>query len=310
MGLERYLNVGLESPDKFIDPIISTALTVRDLVTRVTASGAITMTLPAVADAAGKIFTIIARAASTTNIVTIADKDDSEGWVDQYLVFNGDKIILYSDGISWHIIKSSQLAAAGYDGVGAFQSATAGKGVPISSTKTKAIQNCADDAGVALTAGSYRCVEDRMLITAALSAGDISIGGNEGHVKVAADVDASTGIIYGSWGYCELAATGSINVACGVQAMIDVPTGAVIQTVAAGILIKSNDLGGTHTGKAAAIYTPNPSAGTWDFLLKTDTSTGFAAYSAAHYTPGNCDGKLTIDIGGHTLYVPAYDAIT
>lgn len=37
--------------------------------------------------------------------------------------------------------------------------------------------------------------------------------------------------------------------------------------------------------------------------------TNGATYSAGHYTPGNCDGKIKIDIGGNTLYVPAYDSI-
>lgn len=38
--------------------------------------------------------------------------------------------------------------------------------------------------------------------------------------------------------------------------------------------------------------------------------TNGATYSAAHYgTLGNVDGKIQVDLGGNTLYIPAYDSI-
>ena len=165
--------------------------------------------------------------------------------------------------------------------IGEWSSATAGYGVAISATLTKAWDVSADDGGVALTAGAYRAARHRMLLTKACAAGDISVYGHESHLKVVADYSAATGILGGEWGYLELASGGKVNVGGAVVGHVDVPTGAYAISHVAAFLGKSNDLGGTHTGTVSGIYFPNPGAGTFDALLDLDAATGMTQATAA-----------------------------
>jgi len=92
--------------DKFHDPEDDYQMTTRDYVVRPaadTGSGPITITLPPVAEAKGRWYSIIARNADAVNTITIADKNDSECWVAD-IVLNGkcDRLLLYSDGLAWH----------------------------------------------------------------------------------------------------------------------------------------------------------------------------------------------------------------
>ncbi|RLF65656.1 MAG: hypothetical protein DRN30_03605, partial [Thermoplasmata archaeon] len=91
--------------DKFHDPTASYQMTTRDYVVRPAAdgdSGAIVITLPPVAEAKGRLYSIRAKTADATNTVTIADKDDSEGWGgDLIFVADGDSVLVYSDGLKW-----------------------------------------------------------------------------------------------------------------------------------------------------------------------------------------------------------------
>ena len=93
-----------EVVDKYVNPNADYQMSVRDYVVRPSSqgAGAITITLPPVAEARGRIYTIIARAASGTNTITIQDKDDSECWMGD-IVLNGkcDGVALYSDGLTW-----------------------------------------------------------------------------------------------------------------------------------------------------------------------------------------------------------------
>ena len=94
-----------EVVDKFADPEATYQMTTRDYVVRPSAdgdTGAIILTLPPVADAKGRFYSIIARNADAVNTITVADMDDSECWLGD-LVLNGkcDRILLYSDGIAW-----------------------------------------------------------------------------------------------------------------------------------------------------------------------------------------------------------------
>ncbi len=62
----------------------------------------ITITLPAVAEAKGKIYSILAMAATPVLTVTVADGDDSEEWGgDHVFVAAGHSGLFYSDGIKW-----------------------------------------------------------------------------------------------------------------------------------------------------------------------------------------------------------------
>lgn len=173
------------------------------------------------------------------------------------------------------------------ESIGIFSSATASGssatyGKTLSSSITKAFDVCADDGGTALTAGAYRAVRNRLLLTAAVSAGDISAYGHQGQLKITADESAATGILGGEWGYVELASGGNVNVAGGIVAHVDCPSGATITGVLAGLIIKTNDLGGTHTGKASMVYMPNEGAGSWDYCL--DFATGVAVAAANTHT--------------------------
>lgn len=104
MGLEQNNEQHYrEVVDKYVNPLVSYQMTTRDYVVRPDASaGAITITLPPVAEAKGRFYSIIPRVATGTNTVTIADKDDSECWTGD-LVLNGkcDRVLLYSDGLAW-----------------------------------------------------------------------------------------------------------------------------------------------------------------------------------------------------------------
>lgn len=94
--------------DKYIAPGANYQMTARDYVVRPSAdgdSGAITVTLPPVAEARGRVYSIIARNADAVNTITIADKDDSECWPGDFTL-NGkcDRLLAYSDGFAWIVL--------------------------------------------------------------------------------------------------------------------------------------------------------------------------------------------------------------
>jgi len=95
-----------EVVDKYVNPNADYAMTTRDYVVRPSAdpaSGAITITLPPVAEARGRFYSIICRDADGTNTVTIEDNnDDSEMWLADIVMNNaGDRLLCYSDGLAW-----------------------------------------------------------------------------------------------------------------------------------------------------------------------------------------------------------------
>lgn len=184
---------------------------------------------------------------------------------------------------------------AGAVQVGRFVSAAVGSGMILSTSRTAAFRVCADDGGAALTAGAYRAAAARMLLTVACAAGDISVYGHQSQLKVIGDYSLATGILGGQWGYLELASGGNVNVAGALVGHIDVPTGATVTAHGAALLLKSNDLGGTHTGTIAGIYVPNPGAGTFDALLDLGAATGMTQDSAVGSTPGK---HVVLYIGG------------
>lgn len=94
--------------DKYHNPIADYTMTTRDYVLRPSAdgdSGAITITLPRVAEAKGRFYSINCRNADAANTVTIQDRDDSECWLGD-IVFTGrcQRVLLYSDGLMWHAL--------------------------------------------------------------------------------------------------------------------------------------------------------------------------------------------------------------
>lgn len=72
-------------------------------------TGPITITLPPVAEAKGRFYSIIARNADPVNTITIEDNnDDSECWLGD-IVMNGkcDRLLAYSDGMAWLVAFST-----------------------------------------------------------------------------------------------------------------------------------------------------------------------------------------------------------
>jgi hypothetical protein len=106
MGLEQNNEQHYrEVVDKYINPNADVQMTTRDYVVRPSAdevSGAITITLPPVAEAKGRFYSILCRNADAVNTITITDNNDSECWPND-IVMNGkcDRLFLYSDGLAW-----------------------------------------------------------------------------------------------------------------------------------------------------------------------------------------------------------------
>lgn len=92
--------------DKFVNPIADYEMTTRDYVVRPAAdgpTGPITITLPPVAEAKGRLYSICVRNADAVNTVTIEDNNnDSECWLGD-VIYNGkcDGNLWYSDGLKW-----------------------------------------------------------------------------------------------------------------------------------------------------------------------------------------------------------------
>lgn len=94
--------------DKYHNPIASYEMNTRDYVLRPSAdgdSGAIIITLPPVAEAKGRMYSITIRSADATNTVTIEDNnDDSESWCGDVICVTTGGVIFYSDGLRWYAI--------------------------------------------------------------------------------------------------------------------------------------------------------------------------------------------------------------
>jgi len=95
--------------DKYVNPTADYEMNTYDYVVRPSAdpsTGKITITLPRVAEAKGRFYSILARDADGTNTITVQDQDDSELWSDITLNGPGDQVLLYSDGIHWWSVVS------------------------------------------------------------------------------------------------------------------------------------------------------------------------------------------------------------
>jgi len=90
--------------DKFHDPVASYTMTTRDYVLRpYTVGAAVTITLPPVAEAKGRFYSIVVKSITGVFYVTIEDNNnDSERWEgDIVLDAAGEGQLFYSDGLKW-----------------------------------------------------------------------------------------------------------------------------------------------------------------------------------------------------------------
>ena len=98
-----------EIVDKFHDPSANYTMNVRDYVLRPSANndtGPITITLPPVAEARGRFYSVLVREADVINSVTITDNNsDSECWDGDVTYYESCAPSLwYSDGLFWHMV--------------------------------------------------------------------------------------------------------------------------------------------------------------------------------------------------------------
>lgn len=98
-----------EVVDKFHAPNANYIMTTRDYTMRPKAdaeSGPIILTLPPVADAKGRFYSIVTRGADAVNTITIEDNnDDSECWLGDVELDDKCYVMLfYSDGLCWHML--------------------------------------------------------------------------------------------------------------------------------------------------------------------------------------------------------------
>jgi len=108
MALEdRSVQHDKEIVDKYHDPAASYKMSVRDYVLRPSAdadSGPIIITLPPVAEARGRFYSVLVRGADGVNSVTITDDNDSECWGDDIVAYAScEPTLWYSDGLFWHM---------------------------------------------------------------------------------------------------------------------------------------------------------------------------------------------------------------
>ena len=104
MGLERFPNESLETPNKYQDPYgVSYKMSVQDQVVRPNAKPAsMTLTLPTVAEAKGKWYSIILVDTTGGHVCTVTDQGDSEDWKGSIVLPAAkDRLLLYSDGRAW-----------------------------------------------------------------------------------------------------------------------------------------------------------------------------------------------------------------
>ena len=211
MGLEQNnAQQYREVVDKFHDPAADYEMTTRDYVVRPTvAAAAITVTLPIVSEAKGRIYSIIARGNVDVDLpIIIQDHDDeSEGWSDLTITEVGRGITLYSDGLGW-----SELGSTGV-GLHIFSALDTG-------FNTGAILIAGDEAGGALAIGTVAAsvIIERVNLTAEITGGNYLMGkymtlassetfGEEGFMighYIRLEVAHNIQDTYAIWGKCNI----------------------------------------------------------------------------------------------------------
>lgn len=90
---------------KYITGSDAVQLGLEDTSVNLQVSGALTVTLPPVAQAKGLTFTVFAQTA--TAAVTLEDKSDSQDWEGDFtLDAANDYVVLRSDGLKWYVTEN------------------------------------------------------------------------------------------------------------------------------------------------------------------------------------------------------------
>ncbi len=134
-------------------------------------------------------------------------------WHDGTNIFALTKAVTVSGTITFSsaLTFSGALAVAKTGSIAlATLSSTAGSGVALTSSLTKALGIYADDAGAALGASAVRAAQFRTLVTVSHS-NEVSIFGSQSQLKIAnpASATLTTGNRAGAWNYLELEPTAS-----------------------------------------------------------------------------------------------------
>jgi hypothetical protein len=81
------------------------AMKVWDQILHITANSgtAITITLPSVAEAKGKFYSIV-MLLSNTGDATVTDLENDAAFADMVLTATADRVLVYSDGIQWWLL--------------------------------------------------------------------------------------------------------------------------------------------------------------------------------------------------------------
>jgi len=177
-------------------------------------------------------------------------------------------------GVFDHLQKA--VDAADYNTAEWNDSGVTGYGTRLCSTRQFGLLVACDDNATALTAGWYSAIFGQALVGIAPAVKGVSVFGVSGECHLAVGKAAGYGDNFaGVYGYAEITAgqtyTANDNLSfSGVLAGIDMPSTAVIaaNSVMSGLAIGAGTLGGTHTGKVAAIHITNPGTGTYDCLLQ------------------------------------------
>ena len=95
------------------DGTITYSMTLRDFLVLVTTEStfAMTITLPSVSEARGKIYVIKLVTSGGTENCTVQDRDDTRTDLALSSTTAGDDLVLYSDGEEWHILLQNGFAA-------------------------------------------------------------------------------------------------------------------------------------------------------------------------------------------------------